>query len=247
MTRDREMIAKVAKARFMDRSESVSAEGFVGTNLHQFKHVAKRVKSAESDESLPKAFVPHGFVIGLCSVDKDSSGKIWLVEPEWRSGEPEKWEVLGRVRMPGAGTVGPYVAIALVALLDGVPRIVQAYVHPAYSLDDLTLVDSDLERQTLTILSELVVRASAQGRDMSLVKPYFDLAHASEHVRPDFTVKSGMRSLYVETMGYTDDDYRKRKAKMHALMKAMHDVAEHTPGENDSDLRRVLSEFVGLS
>lgn len=249
ISRDADKLMEAAEDFWMDKGKTIPAADFVGPNLHRFDKIAKRVEDAAN---WPKSLSPHGFVIGLCDRARDASGTMHLINPFDLSSPPESWEVKGRVRLPGPGTVGPYLAIGLVAKVAGSSsaEIVQAYVHPAYDFDGMLLVDSELERQTLAIITERLAEMKGRKDPYTIVKPYVDVLEPSSNTphRPDFVINYRGREMAVETMGYTDEEYLTRKARMHQVMKKQYyKVFEHYPGENDEDLRGQIEGFVGYT
>lgn len=247
ISRDATKLMDAAQGLWMDEEKTVAATGFIGPNLYRLDQIARRVEGASN---WPRSLSPHGFVIGLCDRELDVGGTTHLIDPFDRAAPPHSWEVKGRVRLPGPGTIGPYLAIGLVAKVAGKEsaEIVQAYVHPAYDFESLLLVDSDLERQTLAILIERQADMKERKNPYSIIKPYVDLIEPESNTpyRPDFVVKAGSREIAVETMGYVDEEYVARKSRMHEVMRKPYDeVIEHRPGINDDDLRAKIEEFVG--
>lgn len=245
---DAKCVSAAAENLFMDDEKTLSAHPFIGTNLHQVNTVFMEAVRAEKDGRLPKDLELHGFVIGLCDVDKRPNG-VFLTSVHPVQGKFDEWEVRGRVRFPGRGTVGPYLAIGLVARLVGEtkPSIVQAYVHPANTSGNWTLVDSDLERQTLAILVSRLDAMEKKGDPYSIIKPYTDQISPTTKTsyRPDFRLCSRGKEVFVETMGYADEDYRSRKERMHQVMGEARQVLKHTPSSNDEELQDFLDRFVG--
>lgn len=246
---DANRVKQAAAGLFMDGAKKVPAKPFIGGNFHAFKTVFEEATRAASKGAWPKDLEPHGFVIGLCSLTSCGE-EMFLTSVFGVDRKFAQWKVTGRVRLPGQGTVAPYLGIGLVARLAGKkePSIVQAYVHPANSLDDWTLVDSDLERQTLAILTSRLDAMVAMEHPYSIVKPYIDRKskQSGTPYRPDFCLLSRGRTAFIETMGYVDQTYLTRKAAMHEVMKEDHPVFEHRPGQNDAALQSFLDRFVGF-
>lgn|GEM_PF-3259772 len=245
---DAKRVSAAAANLFMDDAKTLSAQPFIGTSLHKVDAVFKEAVRAKKDGHWPEGQELHGFVIGLCDVEKRPDG-VFLKGVHLVQGRLDEWKVRGRVRMPGQGTVGPYLAIGLVACLAGEtkPSIVQAYVHPANTSGNWTLVDSDLERQTFAILVSKLSQLQEGEGTYSIVKPYTDRVSPKSKVRyrPDFCLLSPDTEVFVETMGYADEEYRERKKRMHEVMSEVHQVIEHTPGSNDDELQKFLHGFVG--
>lgn len=247
--KDADRVATATKGRYMDKQKGLKAENHIASRLTGFAGVATRVTQAWRDEWSKTKLDPHGLVMGLCDFEERPDGSKWLLSPFANGGTREEWEVKGRVRLPGAGTSGPYVAMGLVGIVAGTksPAILQAYLHPAYGYNDLTLVDSDLERRTLAILCSRMDAMRKQGRPYTVIKHYTDIVRSpTERYRPDFSVVVGSKTTYIETMGYTDAEYVDRKTRTHAMMGASHALVLHMPGENDDALQTTLDRLVGF-
>jgi hypothetical protein len=134
---------------------------------------------------------------------------------------------------PAEGARAPYLALCIVARptpIDPV-QLVSAYVHPCASMDRVMLVDSDLERRTLSVLLAFQ-RVMAQRHQAAVIidKPMESIATTeTEHgtprppLIPDFVVTTRYRDgterrVVVETMGYADEGYRDRKRILHRQM-----------------------------
>ena len=249
VTRDTEAIRNALRSFHMDNRSTIGAADYFGTNLYQFEKISERVKAASALRSWPSTLRPQGFVIGLCDIQR-SQKRSWLVTPSGRNSAQERWEVTGHLRLPGPDTPGPKLAIGLIAIPSPGrnPEIVQAYAHPANSLAEFMLVDSELERQTLAILTEHSIEMKQRGKPFSVIKPYLDITGAVSGVsyRPDFVVTVGSKSVYVETMGYTDDEYCERKSRMHSAMERDHPVIPHTPGNDDDEFRARIDHFINV-
>jgi hypothetical protein len=112
----------------------------------------------------------------------------------------------------------------------GPVEVLSAYVHPCAGEHHLMLVDSDYERRTLRQLRHLQTWLGAKrGVALAIEKPVFDLGPAGDHdgsregrdpCIPDLILRSagagagGRGTVIVETMGYADEAYRLRKARM---------------------------------
>lgn len=144
----------------------------------------------------------------------------------------------------------PYLVAALVARPspDAPAAILRAYAHPVASRAHLLLVDSNHERRTLERLMKLQ-RWLLKARNVlaTIEKPLFDLGAPDDDdwspvlvdqagggnresgtrppIIPDFVMraksaKGGLATVIVETMGYEDERYVERKARIHPLMRA---------------------------
>ena len=107
-------------------------------------------------------------------------------------------------------------------------ELLNAYAHPCVAWDRLTLVDSNLERETLALLiSCRDWLAQNHNITFAIQKPHFDVGpdeteNAREVCIPDFILRPqghGIRHqlVVVETMGTDDPDYRERKKRMRLL------------------------------
>lgn len=106
----------------------------------------------------------------------------------------------------------------------------EGYAHALFRRSCPVPVDSELERQTLSSLSEAArwIKNKPDAPTLSLQKPLFDTEVEIEgekgFVLPDFIVTAvtpdgKSHNIVVETMGYTDDDYCERKAEQHKGMR----------------------------
>ena len=134
----------------------------------------------------------------------------------------------------------PYLAICVVGRsAPGSPvEVLKAYLHPCMSAGHLMPVDSNLERQTFHVLTQLQSWLSnRKGIGIAVVKPLFDMSNRSgldepdgdpditrEPCIPDFLLEAnrvptgGRALLVVETMGYADPKYRERKQRTQITM-----------------------------
>lgn len=139
-----------------------------------------------------------------------------------------------------AATRAPYLAACLSIVENGKLQIVGCYLHPIRSDARLSLVDSKYERMTWTRIDWVIKRSGHDG--LVVMKPLHDIAPQFEPANgddlpadddnlslkvaphpvliPDFIVRypARHRTLVVETMGYSDKNYRQRKIRTHALM-----------------------------
>lgn len=107
--------------------------------------------------------------------------------------------------------------------------VARAYAHPCVDWSRLTLVDSQLERETLDIIINCRDWISERfGIAMTITKPLFDVgppvetSGPRELCLPDFVIEpigQGVThpTVVVETMGYSDVDYRDRKKRLRPL------------------------------
>lgn len=237
---DKEALRNAFPQFFLDRARRLPVSRHTVTSFAQLEKL-KRGLLASRSSTWPDKLVPQGFVIDQLEdveFEEDTDVK-WLV-PTYG----DKIPVHGSLLLPGAGTVGPYVVIALVALLpeESVPTIARAYVHPIHSLGELFPVDSGLERETFDILKRKQWQFRKAGSPFDIVKPLLDIdAPDGVRVRPDFILERSLWSCIIETMGYVDQDYRERKLRTHQSMAKLGPVVEHNP-EDDKRFKDELAK-----
>ena len=134
----------------------------------------------------------------------------------------------------------PYLAICVIgrSAPNSPVEVLKAYLHPCISAGHLMPVDSNLERHTFQILTQLRSwLAQRKGIGLAVVKPLFDMSPkvgldepdsdldtSREPCIPDFLVeanrvpKGGRSLLVIESMGYADPQYRERKQRTHTRM-----------------------------
>ncbi|MFN8726355.1 MAG: hypothetical protein ACK5XB_12485 [Rhodospirillales bacterium] len=163
----------------------------------------------------------------------------------------------------------PYLVISLLAkktAQDMEASIVGVYAHPVVSLSRWMLVDSDLERSTFRQI--IRCRTWVQktfGIEIDIQKPLFDMGPdlpvidnevecvdvASREVCiPDFVLscrgeKIKRSTIVIETMGYKDEEYRARKARLRPLFEAFNREPHGGPTlviEHDPSRYRDLAE-----
>jgi hypothetical protein len=242
---DKGKLRDVLASLSLDGYGKIPAETFVRLSFRDFAKVEHELAALQG-VTWPGKLHPQGLLIEqIQDIEVRADGSKWLI-PTY--GDP--LEVVGRLYLPGAGTLGPYLAIALVAILPGQSHasIHRAYVHPLYSFDEWLPVDSDLERKTLSILTaKLQFQAKQANNPYEIEKPLLDIVANAQlpksKVRPDFLVISNGKKLVVETMGYIDPDYLERKERTHALMAHIGRVIKHETG-GDAVLRSKLLDFV---
>jgi len=121
--------------------------------------------------------------------------------------------------------------------------ISQAYLQPALGYEDFYPIDSQLERDTFSLLRDVAIRNKWNG---SIIKPVFDENDGIDRCRPDFIIEreGGVRKLIIETMGYDSDDYLERKERTHEIMARLGTVISHRPGDNDDELVQKVESFM---
>ena len=219
-----------AAARAVELDRGAPLPAYFCTSPRRLGELSARIEAAA-----PGAFPatrPHGVL--LLRVAAVAEGVLHPI-----SGPPIA--VRGRLAVFGerAGEVrdtraersarAPYLAACVVghAREDGPVEVLSAYAHPCAGEAHLMLVDSDMERRTLAQLRSVQSwLGSKRGLGVSIEKPVHDLGGqdpdgaARPPCIPDFIVRAGKGGVaaVVETMGYADDAYRSRKARMHPAM-----------------------------
>ncbi len=215
---------------------------------------------------------PHGVL--LVRIQSMQTGLL-------RTLNGEELPVTGRLALfgdrpedePGAGVDArsPYLGLCIVArpAPGEAVQIVAAYVHPCASLDRMMLVDSDAERQTLNMLKKFqYALLKKTGAVVTIEKPMDSIAPEQgpegvplPPIIPDFIVTARERGgqerrVVIETMGYSDQGYRERKARLHPEMQRAADAGAvinhdfHEPGHwqqewRDNRFRRELWRILG--
>ncbi|MFJ5375215.1 hypothetical protein ACIPTP_22070 [Pectobacterium versatile] len=135
------------------------------------------------------------------------------------------------------------------------------YAHAMHSTSYPVPVDSNLERETLNDINYAVewITDSAEypEQHFSLHKPLFDLEvndgeNGKGYVIPDFIIDINrpgqpQRSVVIETMGYTSEDYSERKKVQHAAMEQLGEVVMDPPNwpyEPKLDFKKRLYRFL---
>lgn len=125
----------------------------------------------------------------------------------------------------------PYLVIGLVTQPEREAKSVEllrAYAHPCVAWDRFTLIDSQLERETLALLISCRERLRKNhGVAYSIEKPLYDRGPPEtddprEVCIPDFILRPTGENIrhpliVIETMGYDDAAYRERKRRMRRL------------------------------
>lgn len=187
------------------------------------------------ESRFPESIRPQAFFLSVVDrIEKQEDGNIGLV-CKYKSGETIV-SVHGRVRRFGAAieTPGPFIVLAVGAARksQGYYNLVEAYAHPIYSKSILAPVDSQYERDTMTMLLDQV-RYWASPRSKihlkaTLVKPLLDEGRGQGACRPDFflVLPNGKR-VVVECMGRDGDPaYLQSKKRTHPRMLALDNVME---------------------
>lgn len=210
---------------------------FDASGIEDFKRRITR-----NDPRWSVASRPHGLLITRVQAVRNRSIFPYEGEPIPVRGRLSVWaEIDGERRMsdPIAGDGRrPYVAIALFAQTHqhGSVDCQRCYVHPCRDVEDLMMVDSQHERDT--ILELLDVRNWLKKDcdiDLNFRKPLFDEAPqfgdgARPILLPDFILETDSPNaivprLLVETMGYSNNDYRTRKDHVVPMMETFYGSA----------------------
>ncbi|WFU04594.1 hypothetical protein QA648_27865 (plasmid) [Rhizobium sp. CB3171] len=171
---------------------------------------------------------PQGFLCGVADGYRRRNDIFELVIRGWKEGpfintRPHVFGGMARSTLRS-----PYITILGYAFPNiSAPKVLglRSFMQPCYKHDDWMPVDSDLERQTLEILKRL--QKDHPIFRISICKPLFDVEVVLEdsaigRCKPDFVVtfarRGEERTVAIETMGMTTDDYEDRKARTHPLM-----------------------------
>jgi hypothetical protein len=142
--------------------------------------------------------------------------------------------VTGSLTVFGEGEIlrrPPYLVIGLVTRPEREAQsvdLLRAYAHPCVAWDRFTLVDSQLERETLALLISCRERLrKSHGVSFGIEKPLYDRGppetdNGRKVCIPDFILRPKGENIrhpliVIETMGYDDADYRERKLGMRPL------------------------------
>lgn len=170
---------------------------------------------------------PHGIFIG--TFDRIENKTLYP-----RKAGLKPILISGRLSVFGEGEIlqrPPYLVIGLLGQPSRNAKNVEfldAYAHPCVSWDRLTLVDSQLERETLKLLMSCRDwLAKHHGIETTIKKTLFDVGASEtkdsrELCLPDFILSCRganvlQKTVVIETMGYSDPGYRERKQRMRLL------------------------------
>ncbi|MDD5585334.1 MAG: hypothetical protein PHY92_00055 [Alphaproteobacteria bacterium] len=136
----------------------------------------------------------------------------------------------------------PYLVIGLLAQPSRDAKDVEllnAYAHPCVAWNRLTLVDSQLERETLKLLMSCRDELTKRNIAITIEKPLYDIGPEEtddprEICLPDFVLRcrgQGVRHpvVVIETMGYNDPVYRERKKRMRRLFERIENSSRLVP------------------
>ncbi|TAL72879.1 MAG: hypothetical protein EPN79_02230 [Burkholderiaceae bacterium] len=151
----------------------------------------------------------------------------WLCEIEHASqktgvvrlaGAKEDTVIAGKLSVFGGDDSAVRYPMLMCAVVGKLPddsvQVLQAYAHPIQALDWWLPVDSNLERDAVDDLLEVIRKLARERVELQMLKPLF--AWNETGARPDFVVTRRAEpsdSLVVETMGSDDLEYRERKAR----------------------------------
>lgn len=224
--------------QFLDSDKAVPAKPWFRLS---FSHLDELKAKIVAGQAAFGKVQPQGFVIDVVDDHNPTGGEHVLTRLN------QKYSFKGRLLVPGEGTAGPWLAIALVALLPGQPspQIYQAYLHPLAKLKSYVLVDSGLERKTLDLLKRMLWKFNNINKPFEIIKPLIDLKQDGQGVRPDFILEAKGKRLIVETMGFKDEEYLNQKERMHELMRKLPRVVglfAHD-GSNDRDVKAFVNQL----
>jgi hypothetical protein len=231
--REEQIVKLQEAAAFFALAPNQKLSSWFATSLRDYYDLKKRL------DKKPEGWKrPHGLFIEAFDRIEDN-----ILYPKRADIKPIP--VTGKLTVFGEGENmrrPPYLVIGLLAQ----PRrdadtveLLNAYAHPCVAWDRLTLIDSQLERETLELLIScrdwLVTNC---GIEMTVEKPLHDVGppeteDSREICLPDFILNCRgqdirHRRVVIETMGYNDPAYRERKSRMHALFERL--------GENSSTI-----------
>lgn len=224
--------------RFLDAAKAVPARPWFKLSWGHLDELKAKIAARQADFGKVQ---PQGFVIDVVDDHTSAGGEHVLTRCK------QTYSFKGRLLIPGEGTEGPWLAIALVALLPGqpLPQIYQAYLHPLAKLGSYVLVDSGLERKTLDLLEKMLWKFNGMNKPFEIIKPLIDLKQDGQGVRPDFILDAKAKRLIVETMGFKDEEYLEQKERMHELMLKLPGVVDLFPydGSNDRELKKFVNQL----
>lgn len=198
---------------------------WIATSMKEFYDLRKRIQNSAAWGSIS----PHGVYIDTYrNIDNG------MLTPNKAGLQPI--QIAGRMSVYGRKSHDiEYLVIALLKReADNKVRIIRAYAHPCVSFDEIMLVDSSYEIDTIRIILRcLRSHFNKSGVETSIFKPIFDIVshlHGDDvesdgtevprdPCRPDFILVPhqpgrAVGTVVVETMGDAKDDYRDRKKRM---------------------------------
>ncbi|NIK07419.1 hypothetical protein FHY11_000885 [Xanthomonas arboricola] len=224
--------------RFLDAAKAAPARPWFKLSWSHLDELKAKIVAKQEDFGKVQ---PQGFVIDVVDDHDTTHGEHVLTRGK------QTYSFKGRLLIPGEGTEGPWLAIALVALLPGQssPQICQVYLHPLNKLGSYVLVDSGLERQTLGLLEKMLFKFNGMKKPFEIIKPLIDLKLDGQGVRPDFILEARGKRLIVETMGFKDEEYLEQKERMHELMRKLPGVVDlfAHDGSNDRELKDFVNQL----
>jgi hypothetical protein len=228
---------------------------WLATSLRDYYRLKERL-----NHSMATWQRPYGLFIE--TFDRIENNTLYPKRPDLKP-----LHVTGRLTVFGEGETlrrPPYLVIGLLSQPSRKARSVEllnAYAHPCVAWDRLTLVDSQLERETLALLMSCRDwLAENHNVTFTIEKPVFDKGpdesdNPRELCLPDFILHpkgDGVtgKDIVVETMGFDDTVYRERKKRIRPLFEQIGSVIEHDrfltdrmPQESD----KIFCEFVKKS
>lgn len=168
----------------------------------------------------PKAHAPQGFV--LLFVPAFKGQEIMLPDGDSIS-------IANRVQSPsvrGNQIAGPYLVLVVAGQYPEAHgyAALRAYAQPIFNGRLFVPVDSDFERDVLRQILEVQRILHRRQIDLAIAKPVFDTRTADGPCRPDFILEANSRrtgelkTIIIEAMGFTSDDYLAAKAVSHSRM-----------------------------
>ena len=165
-----------------------------------------------------------------------------------------------RAELPIVGTFSEYGSSAIsfpklgLFSVDERGNALSAYLHPIYKVDYWIAVDSVVERRVLGWLWKTMIDLSpaiAPNCEVRITKPIY--AEPGEGALPDIRIdvldRDGevLRRMAIEVLGFTDDEYRARKAAQAITLRTRYSryLSLDAAGAVDwAEIRTVLREFV---
>jgi hypothetical protein len=224
-------------ARPLEIDDGVSLASFLCTYPPALPDLMVRIGQV-SPSRFHRSNRPHGVFI---SVVADAA--VGFLQPLTGAPIPVRGEIAvfgeqeghSRQSLEERRARSPYLAICIVGRPDpsSPVQVLKAYLHPCVSVGHLMPVDSNLERHTLKLVTQLRSWMTRKKNIvMSITKPVFDISPAQktggdevhEPCIPDYILKAnsvpagGSATVIVECMGYADAGYRQRKHRTHPIM-----------------------------
>lgn len=164
----------------------------------------------------------------------EAYGLLWGHVTRWDAAQAMLFQGPSKHHMNGTATVmghprteGPYLALATVAqghdtTTPWAYHLSRLALVPVADASCLVPCESSLERQaTLAFIGLLRWLQKKFGCTLELRKPVFDMGAEDDFYRPDFVLYDHVRGnrCAIEVMGFSNEEYRQRKARLIPLLK----------------------------